>query len=225
MNELFSPLLRLSRRTLLPHGGRLGGIHVNLSAELRLRADTGGNTYEEIIRTRITGRCHATGRDPAHREGGDTGAISLGTTMTGTVKEHTLEDGRAEITVRLVVSNALAYTVSGCNVLADPLVFGARPQEVLGGATPSLADGTLVVKFNVRAPGLPLVDIQKLLFGPVVGEGITLIRFDGDSYGQLRSAFGVPDGTPGRLVIRDTFRVNPSRNTIFQKHRIDLSVD
>ena len=29
------------------------------SAELWLRADTGGNTYEEVIRTRITGRCYA----------------------------------------------------------------------------------------------------------------------------------------------------------------------
>ena len=152
------------------------------------------------------------------------GAISLGTTVTGTVKEHTLEDGRALITVRLVVSNALTYAVSGCDVLTGPLVFGNRPLDVLNGATPSLADATLVVKFIVLAPGLPLQDIVKLMFSPLPGELVTLIRFDGNSYGQLRSAFGVPDGTPGSLAIRDMYRLNPGRGTVFVKHRIDLSV-
>jgi hypothetical protein len=76
------------------------------------------------------------------------GAISLGTTVTGTVKEHTMEDSRAQITVRLVVSNALTYAVSGCNILGGPLVFGARPQEVLNGATPSLADATFGVEVH-----------------------------------------------------------------------------
>jgi hypothetical protein len=62
------------------------------------------------------------------------------------------------------------------------------------------------------------------LFAPLPGEEITLIRFDGDSYGQLRSAFGVPDGTPGHLSIRDVYKTNGAHNGVFVKHWIDLSV-
>jgi hypothetical protein len=77
----------------------------------------------------------------------------------------------------------------------------------------------------VRETKLPLQDIVELIFAPIPGEEVNLVRFDADSYGQLRSAFGVPDGTPGKLAIRDVFKTNSSGSRgIFVKHRIDLSV-
>jgi hypothetical protein len=82
----------------------------------------------------------------------------------------------------------------------------------------------LVLKFTLLAPGAPLPDVVGIIFAPLLGESLDLLRFDGDSYGQLRSAFGIPDGTPGKLTIRDTFKNNGAQGTVFVKHRIDLSV-
>jgi hypothetical protein len=134
------------------------------------------------------------------------GAITLGTTVTGTIKEHARPDGRAEIIVRLVTSNALIYSVSGCDLsskslVSGPLEFGRRVQEVLAGATPSLADVTLVAKYLVGAPGLPLKDLVEILYFPIPKEAFAQVLIDADAHGELRAAFGVPDGTPGTIAI------------------------
>jgi hypothetical protein len=144
------------------------------------------------------------------------GAISLGTTVTGTIKEYARPDGRAEIIVRLVTSNALIYSVSGCDmspetVVSGPLEFGRRVQEVLAGATPSLADVTLIAKYLIPAPGLPLKDLVETLYFPIPDEAVAQVLIDADAHGELRAAFGVPDGTPGRIAILQQLNFDVTR--------------
>lgn len=80
------------------------------------------------------------------------GRISLGTTVTGSVKEQALQDGTAKITVKLKTSNALIFAVSGCDFANGPMLFGQRGQEVLAGATPALGDVTLTVTHLLPTP-------------------------------------------------------------------------
>lgn len=149
-------------------------------------------------------------------------AISLGTTVTGKVKERTLPDGSAEIRVPLVTTNALIWSVASCDA-ANPNEFGYTAQEVLAGATPSLGDATFVTKYIVPAPGLPLNDILQIFLFPEAGEDVAGIRLDADAHGALRAAFGVPDGTPGTVSMKE--RLDFDRNRPIIKGQIDLSVD
>jgi hypothetical protein len=130
------------------------------------------------------------------------GAISLGTTVTGSIKERTTSAGSAEITVRLVTSDALIFAVSGCNLASGPILFGRRAQEVLAGATPALADVTLIAKYTTPTLGAPLEDLVKLNSFPSTHELLNEVRIDADGSGELRAAFGVPDGTPGTIDLR-----------------------
>jgi hypothetical protein len=152
------------------------------------------------------------------------GAISLRTAITGTVRERTLANGGAEIIVRLNLSDALMFSVAGCDLAEGPLEFGYRVQEILAGATPSLGDAEMVIKFAVVAPGLPLPDIIRIIFFPEVGEDIEVIRLDAEAHGALRPAFGVPDGTPGTLRVNYTLQTGPDGN-LAARQRIHLSRD
>ena len=52
------------------------------------------------------------------------------------------------------------------------------------------------------APGAPLPDLLALLhtrFGDIKS-----VEFHAQATGELRSAFGVPDGTPGRATVAET---------------------
>jgi hypothetical protein len=140
----------------------------------------------------------------------DKGGTSLGTTVTGTVTEQAAANGRAQITVRLRTTRALTFAVSGCDVGTSPLLFGYRPQEVLTGATPSLGDSEFTAVYLAQAPGLPLKDFVQVLFFPEFGEFVEQTQINASASGKLRSAFGVPDGTPGRLsaLYRDLILAN-----------------
>jgi hypothetical protein len=71
-----------------------------------------------------------------------------------------LADGRAEVEVRLQTENALTWVTDGCNDFAtDPLLFGHRAPDVLGGAEPGLCDSFLQLTFMNTAPGAPLPDL------------------------------------------------------------------
>jgi hypothetical protein len=152
------------------------------------------------------------------------GAIALGTTVMSRVKEHTFPDGSAEITVRLVATNALMWSVVGCN-RANPNEFGRTAQEVLAGAMPSLGDATFVTKYIVPGPGLPFEDIVQILLFPAAGENIADIRLDADAHGEMRAAFGVPDGTPGTAVIKQRIKLDRHNGRPIIRGQIDLSVD
>jgi len=93
--------------------------------------------------------------------------------------------------------------VAGCDPASGPLEFGRRAQEVLAGATASLADAIFYARYLVPVPGRPLQDLVQIVFFAVPGEAIAETRFKARSHGELRAAFGVPDGTPGKLKIKE----------------------
>jgi hypothetical protein len=153
------------------------------------------------------------------------GAITLGTTVTGTVKEHRLQDGTPEISVRLVPTNALVFVVAGCNGAGfGPLLFGRSPTEVLAGATQSLGDITFVTEYIVPVLGLPFKDLVELFVFPVPGEGIKEVFAHADAHGELRAAFGVPDGTPGTFSARQKVNFDKYYDKII-KVTIDLAIE
>jgi len=96
------------------------------------------------------------------------GAVSLGTTMSGSVNERSLPDGRAEGSVVLHTRDALTWAIQSPSVAeidfaANPLLFGCRAHDVLDdGQEPALGECTLKVKFLNPAPGAPLPDLMEL---------------------------------------------------------------
>ncbi|MBI1735331.1 MAG: hypothetical protein HYR51_09160 [Candidatus Rokubacteria bacterium] len=132
------------------------------------------------------------------------GAESLGTKVRGTVMERAAPDGRAEVRVRLVTSRALSWAFLIADVvdfsdplffLTTPLAFGARAQDVVDGATPSLGKAHFDVTFTNSAPGAPLPDLVQLLNAPLPGQLPVTFRFRSLTCGTT------PDGTPARLTI------------------------
>ena len=152
--------------------------------------------------------------------------MSLPTTVTGSVKEHTSPDGTAEITVRLVTTDALVFVTDSCpGGEAGTVIFGRSPAEVLAGATPTLADMTLTVKYLVTASGLPFEDLVELLTFPDPGERLNQLLYDADARGELRAAFGVPDGTPGLFSTRAKVNLDKSNTKPMFKQTIEVSVE
>ncbi len=136
------------------------------------------------------------------------GAVSVGTTFSGSVTERSLQDGRAEVHVRLHTKNALTWAEGW--VLPPPFFwppirdpqFGYQAPLVLGGAEPALADSFLDAVFILAAPGDPLPDLRQVLFSEdsTLPEYETIrLSFSATAHGPLREGFGVDEGTPGRL--------------------------
>ena len=160
--------------------------------------------------------------------------ISFGTTTSGTVTEHPLADGRAEVSVRLHTKNALTWVVSGgdnnaCDFATDPLLFGHRVPDVLAGADAALGESFLQVKFINTAPGAPLPDLEQLIFAPELGQEFpSFISLTARADGTLRGNFGVPDGTPGKAEVIQTglfmTKFKGATGDAFPAERINLNV-
>ncbi len=137
------------------------------------------------------------------------GALSLGTEIDGTVIERPLADGRAEVTVQLHTKNALTWAavLDPDAVPPDPpwgeLLFGFYAQEVLDGKTPVLGDSHFKWVFINDAPGAPLPDLlSQFILGPTVEP--MMLSFEASASGVFRDAFGVPEGTPGKMEVTQT---------------------
>jgi hypothetical protein len=122
---------------------------------------------------------------------------AFGTETTGTVTERPLNDGRAEVHVRLHTTNALSWVVDGFD-FTGPLLFGNRAPEVLAGAEPALGESFLHVKFINTAPGAPLPDLIQLLVAPEPGQELVFLSFHARADGPLA------DGSPGRVEVVQT---------------------
>jgi hypothetical protein len=118
---------------------------------------------------------------------------ALGTSFSGFVSERTVQDGSVIITVHLHTSNALVYVIpfdptSPANQFGEnPLIFGTRVTDVQAGAAPALGDSTLEVVFTNSAPGLPIPDLEQLLFAPEPGQNLLSVTFEGTASGQFAS--------------------------------------
>lgn len=155
----------------------------------------------------------------AYIERASGGTVSLGTTTDGTIIERRLPDNRAEVTVLLRTRNALVYIVrptadpDDIDFASGPLLFGVRAPDVLAGATPALGESFLQVVFINTAPGAELPDLEQLFFAPKPGQEPIYISFRVRADGELRTAFGVADGTPGRVEVVQTGLLMTALNT------------
>jgi hypothetical protein len=95
--------------------------------------------------------------------------ISLSTTFTGSVSERPLADGRAEVMVNLLTTNALTWVCQLFPPTFDqfqgPELFGSRASAVALNPTltPALGESNLQFVFKNPAMGAPLADIVRPL--------------------------------------------------------------
>jgi hypothetical protein len=119
-----------------------------------------------------------------------------GTTFAGTVKEKLLPDGRAEVMVELLTTDAIAWVVNGTDFANDPVIFGVRWEVVrrrcVFNGTPVLGNSRLTVTFINTAPDAPLPDLIQLLVEPETGQELLAISLHAEAVGELA------DGTPAR---------------------------
>jgi hypothetical protein len=165
-------------------------------------------------------------------EGASGGAVSFGTTFDGTIIERPLADGRVAVQVQLHTHNALAWAIApdeqgNLDFGSGTLLFGHRAPEVLAGAEPALAESFLKVTFINTGPGVPIPDLLQLFFAPEPGQEVTFLGFHAHGSGPLRAAFGVPDGTPGRLTVTQTALLEfetlpPGSDDNFPAERVEL---
>jgi hypothetical protein len=124
------------------------------------------------------------------------GYSDLGTAFSGSVTTRSLADGRMQVQVELHTINALTFgfritTPEFGDFAVDPLIFGARAQDVLAGAPPALGECHASFAWK-QMPG-PLVDFNHPWDEP--GFEIVNISFRANAQGLLS------DGMPGRLII------------------------
>jgi hypothetical protein len=127
----------------------------------------------------------------------------LDTTISGSVDERPLADGRAQVEVVLHTENALSWAQVGFDYNNGQLLFGVRARDVLNGATPSLGNCTLKVRFINSAPGAPLPDLIELLFCRF--QDLQVLSIYGQASGFLA------DGSPGRAEVVQTGLIQTSR--------------
>jgi hypothetical protein len=134
------------------------------------------------------------------------GGPDLETSFSGSVTERTLADGRILVQVELHTMNALTFGLRVTapdfgNFATDPLIFGARAQDVLAGATPGIGECHASFAWK-QSPG-PLLDFNHPETDP--NFDFVSLSFRGNATGPLTALAGYgPDGTPGRLIISQT---------------------
>jgi hypothetical protein len=140
--------------------------------------------------------------------------LDLGTNVSGSVTERLLKDGRAQVQVILHTTNAYVWARAFDWWIPDPAGtdmtwFGYRPGNYIG---PDVATGEChldLVFYN--PPNSPLPDMVALSYTP---ENFVSMKFRGNATGPLRAAFGVPEGTPGHLVVSQTGFFNKKGNPL-----------
>lgn len=161
------------------------------------------------------------------------GGPTLGTTVSGTVTERALTDGRAQVTVTLHVTNAMSWATGlPGDIVSDPPQFGYRQQDLLAdpSLTPGLSIADMKVVFKNDAPGAPLPDLVNafILGNGTAGQELVSLMFRSNGFGPLHAPFGVNEGTPGRLVVTQTgiFMTHFGGATAdgFPAERVDLHV-
>jgi len=140
----------------------------------------------------------------AERKIVERGGDPIGTSYSGHIRERPMRDGRAEIQVILRTQNALTWVNECCDFATSPVLFGARSTEVIAGAEPTLGSCFMKWVFINQNIGDPMPDLMQLVFAPSPGQELISFEFNGEATGPLREAFGVPEGTPGKLIVTQT---------------------
>jgi hypothetical protein len=130
------------------------------------------------------------------------GGTTVGTTYSGSITEAIQKDGTGQVTVNLYTTRAISQ--SFCFVPnTQPYLFGYTIADIAAGAPAALGTSHLSIVFILPNAFGPLPDYVQLSFAPSPGEVILSQKFTADAYGALRSAFFVPDGTPGKLHVSE----------------------
>lgn len=141
--------------------------------------------------------------------------LDLGTKFSGVVTERPLSDGRAKVIVNLFTQNALVWVAdlgeefdpdTEFNCTDCPLLFGARGEDVLGGARPALGRSLLQLMFINNAPGDPLPDLfSTFVTGDTYdGQELISVSFHAKGFGLLT------DESRGMVIIDQIGRFGTS---------------
>ncbi len=133
---------------------------------------------------------------------GDLDAEDSGAIVDGSVSESARPDGLAEVKVVLHSSNVQTRAFDAD---FNPL-FGYSARS----GVPTRGDALAQIKFSNTAPGAPLPDTSQIFFCPAPGQTMETFSIRAQASGPLREAFGVPEGSPGRLEVTQTGLIGTS---------------
>ena len=146
--------------------------------------------------------------------------IDLGTTVSGSVLERPLADGRALVTVDLQTKNALGWALGPDDQLnTGPTLFGSRVLDIVNkGAIPALGDSHFHAVFINTAPGAPLPDLVCINASQPSSCFISACPtgFELDFLSEQASITGplhapdFPEGAPGRLTVVQRGLIQPA---------------
>jgi hypothetical protein len=126
------------------------------------------------------------------------GGDDLGTTITGSITEKVLVDGRTLVRFSIHTENALTRAIDW-NI--GDYIFGSTVDEIINeGAHASLGSCKFDMTYITTAPpGSPMPDLLQMAYYGIPGYSMVKVQFVATSMGELNSEFGVPQGTPGRV--------------------------
>jgi hypothetical protein len=152
-----------------------------------------------------------------------TTGTSLGTKVSGRVLECLRDDGTALISVVLSTQKALGFAQSiedldknEFNFLETDTIFGAKAEEVVGGAEPALGPAQFRTTFVIEDPGAPLPDIRIAFQENEPDVRPITLDFRSTTVGTL------PDGTRARLVIQQVGATDEDGNLIFTREIVEI---
>jgi hypothetical protein len=151
--------------------------------------------------------------------------IDLGTTISGTVTERPLSNGKALVSVELHTQNALgwAFDWDPSNGPPNPVVntqslaIGARVPDIIlqGRQIAALGDSEFHIQFEIPYPGAPLPDLVAAFAGdPACPSSLFPVPFafgDIDFLAIRASIKGtLPGGAPAMMTVLQTGLTNPA---------------
>jgi hypothetical protein len=152
-------------------------------------------------------------------------ALSLGTEVKGRVLECVGRDGTVTIKVVLSTENALGFAqsvgeliASGFDFLNTPTIFGAKAQDVLGGAEPALGSVNLRATFTMPNSGDPLPDIRIMYQEELADHLPATIDLRSTTVGTLS------DGTEASLHIQQVADTNENDELVFSREIVDIKI-
>lgn len=147
---------------------------------------------------------------------------SIGTTVNGFVLECTLPNGRAQVTIKLLTTKALGFAQSiqdladnSFDFLNTPVIFGAKAQDIINGAKPSVGVISFSTTFTLSSPGANLPDLTDVVFNPVVYAPVK-ISFKSTTFGKCSN------GTKARLDVHQTGSTNDLKELVFKKEKVKI---
>ena len=125
------------------------------------------------------------------------GSQSFRTGFSGTVTERPLGDGRAELSIVLHTRHEVARAF----LFDGTPIFGNTTPDVLAGAQPAIGESTFDFVFINPTVGMALPDLAQIVFAANPGQVFVSSHFRAVAMGPLHAAFGVPEGTRGRMTV------------------------